>query len=65
MADTLVQREGVTPSPLREVLVAIQRARRGGADDDREWKATALKAQGLAYEALGEQRSLLRCTRRH
>jgi tetratricopeptide (TPR) repeat protein len=54
MGETLVQREGVSPAQLREVLTAVQRARREGADDDRGWAAAALKVQGLTYEALGD-----------
>jgi tetratricopeptide (TPR) repeat protein len=53
-AEAIVKRGDATLSRLKEVLFAIQRARREGANDDRGWKAAALKVEGLVREASGE-----------
>lgn len=47
---------GAEPSEerARQVLAAIQRARREGGDNDPGWKATGLKVLGLAHESLGQ-----------
>jgi tetratricopeptide (TPR) repeat protein len=53
-AAAILHRSDVLPGRLQEALLAVQRARRSGADGDPGWKATALKVQGLTHEALGE-----------
>lgn len=53
-AERILQHTNPTTERVREILAAVQRARKQGADNDNGWKATALKVQGLAHEALGE-----------
>jgi hypothetical protein len=53
-AERILQHAKPAPERVRQVLAAVQRARKEGADRDNGWKATALKVQGLAHEALGE-----------
>jgi tetratricopeptide (TPR) repeat protein len=53
-AETILQDPAASPARLRKVLAALDRARCEGADADASWKASAIKAQGMTYEALGD-----------
>lgn len=53
-AEEILRRNDSSTERVREVLAAIQCARKQGADGDVRWRAVALKVQGFAYEALGE-----------
>lgn len=54
VCDDILARPETTLPRVRQLLPAIARARRKGADRDPCWKAMALKVQGIAHELLGE-----------
>lgn len=51
----------LTPEKGQEILEALIRARRIGADMNPAWKPTALKVQGLAHEALSQVTEAIAC----
>jgi len=53
LAERLLQND-LSHARLDQILKAIYRARREGADANSGWKAAALKVTGLAYETLGD-----------
>jgi len=54
LAERLLQRDDLTSARTNQILKAIERARREGADANSGWKAAALKVTGMACEALGD-----------
>ncbi|MBJ2290576.1 tetratricopeptide repeat protein [Pseudomonas sp. MF5691] len=53
-AEKILGEVDLTDERIQEVLIAVQRARSLGADENLAWKPTALKVQGLAHEQLGQ-----------
>jgi hypothetical protein len=53
LAERLLQND-LGPARLDQIVNAIQRARREGADANSAWKALALKVTGMTCEALGD-----------
>ncbi|WLG42025.1 tetratricopeptide repeat protein [Pseudomonas rhodesiae] len=53
-AEKILGEVNLTDECIQEVLIAVQRARSLGADENLAWKPTALKVQGLAHEQLGQ-----------
>lgn len=53
-AEKILGEVDLTDERIQEVLIAVQRARTLGADENPAWKPTALKVQGLAHEQLGQ-----------
>lgn len=51
--EDLLRRDDLTIETANKALDAVNRARKLGADEHSDWRATALKQQGLAYECLG------------
>ena len=53
-AEKILGEVDLTDERIQEVLIAVQRARTLGADENPAWRPTALKVQGLAHEQLGQ-----------
>lgn len=58
-AEKLLGESDLSEDRAREALEAVIRARSLGADANLAWRPNALKVQGLAHEALGEQREAI------
>jgi tetratricopeptide (TPR) repeat protein len=55
-ADEILKLPDISTERIRVVLEAIIKARALGADNNEAWRATALKVQGLAHAAIGENK---------
>lgn len=58
-AEKILGESDLSEDRAREALEAVIRARSLGADANLAWRPNALKVQGLAHEALGEQRDAI------
>ncbi len=58
-AEEILKREQLDKKTVETVLSAIENARKQGADERSDWKALALKLQGIAFENLGRDAEAL------